>query len=554
MKYYADHRRKTDLDDMRREMFEHDSKLRSMTGKDRDVFFATTYRTFRDRYPAMCVNFTESRLGMTYAQQVGMIETFDKMHYTEWEQSKDWQKWKSLLLNAGNVAQDMLGNAWPISPQEMKITWVTGIFDLGRNKLGAQDLGFKRDFSMYLDALKRFVGYKGYDKIIFTEQWIIDEVEPALSAAEKKTVKWIAMTLQDVRDRLPGEDTAALIDKIRTSPEWRAQADWLGESPQAKLEMYNKLVMNKPFFIADAARLNPFGATHFLWIDVKHNCLSSQFTPDNDWPIRAHMLDQYVLTYFNYGPAGEVHGFRGDKFAKMCGIPPHDRHPVKVVRGGILGGPRALCIAVELLYKIALRASLKLGVMGTEENILSLLLYNIPDVFAPFSNDDACKEQLEGDHACKGKTNPSGNCAIFDWVYNGPSDAKRDPNYNPNGGDSQWGRPYETNQRICLYENGNWLMLFSEKECKEEEGGKWLNMNRGFEGMGECVDNGLSFSWDERVNCQCYPNPCPLENSPGDCFHKLPGCLDGKCSLFFQPKGKACGSNGRCDGEGRCIQ
>eukprot|EP00457_Paulinella_chromatophora_P001313 gb/GEZN01001315.1/.p1 GENE.gb/GEZN01001315.1/~~gb/GEZN01001315.1/.p1 ORF type:complete len:922 (-),score=114.23 gb/GEZN01001315.1/:299-3064(-) len=566
MVFYANFRRKTDLEDMRRELLTADKQLRVMSLQDQQQFWGKTqqqggYLRFGQRYPKLCINYTKEKLSYTYEQQIALVEAFDsntKTGYVQWEQTGEWKRWKDVMKQAGEVANKMLASTVPTDPDAMTITWVTGIFDLGRGNLDAEDTyQFKRDFTMYMDALKKFISYPDYKMVVFTQQWIIDELAPLLTIHQKRQIHWIAMTLDQVKSKLPG-DSAALIEQIRTNPKWYSQASWLHQSPQAKLSMYNPLVMSKPFLVADAARLNPHGTTHFLWVDVKHNCLHEGFTPKTDWTIRAHMIDQYLLTYFKYGPAGEVHGFRGDKFNSMLGLPPHNTEPVKVVRGGILGGPRALCIAVELLYKIALRASLKLGYMGTEENILSLVLYTVPDVFAPFSNDEACERELEGDHACKGSRNPGGNCAIFDWVYHGLSPFVADPDYRSEGnkGGPQWGKEFALSERLCLYENENWLVLFSQAEC-EEEGGKWVGHGRGFPNMGECTDRSGSHSWNERVNCKCFPSACvpsPLLGSTSpDCWNPVPGCLKGTCARFPHPKNTNCGAGGTCDGKGNCV-
>eukprot|EP00808_Paulinella_micropora_P015673 g82616.t1 len=556
MKFYGQLRRKTDIEDMRRELVQADKKLRLMDQEELTEYFKDKkngYVGFLERFPSICWKYLGG-IGYTFEQQVAMIEQFDKDDrngYAAFEKQQRWDQWKLYLGAAGERTKQMLANGSPPHPGTATITWITGIFDLGRGDLHAQG-GFKRDFSMYLDALKHFISYDGYKMVIFTEQWIIDEITPSLDEETKLRIHWIAMTLEELKARLP-YDSFATIDKIRTNPKWYGQAGWLAQSPQAKLPLYNPLVMAKVFLIADAARLDPFHTTHFLWIDVKHNCLSDQFKPNVDWIVRAHMIDQYLLTYFKYGPAHEVHGFEGKAFSSMIGVTNRER--VKVVRGGILGAARALCIAVELLYKIALRGSLKLGYMGTEENVLSLIMYNVPEVFAPFSNDDACDRQPEGDHACVGASNPHGNCAIFDWVYKGGTSFRPDPDaHHPDGVAPHWAKHHGLLEEVCIFQDNNWLVIFNQEKC-EAKGGGWHSQrqyDRGYFGMGECTSKDGSVSWNARTSCGCYPAPCDAQQRPGDCYHEIPCCVDRKCLWLPSAKNRKC-ATGKCNGKGQCC-
>ena len=45
------------------------------------------------------------------------------------------------------------------------------------------------------------------------------------------------------------------------------RAGWLAHSPQAKMELYNPLVMSKLLWTRDVARWNPFNTDSFLFID-----------------------------------------------------------------------------------------------------------------------------------------------------------------------------------------------------------------------------------------------------------------------------------------------
>ena len=60
------------------------------------------------------------------------------------------------------------------------------------------------------------------------------------------------------------------IQKIRINPEWYNQSGWLVDSTQAKLEMYNPIVMSKMFLLNDAKVMDTFDSEYMFWIDQVH--------------------------------------------------------------------------------------------------------------------------------------------------------------------------------------------------------------------------------------------------------------------------------------------
>ena len=198
------------------------------------------------------------------------------------------------------------------------------------------------------------------------------------------------------------------MQKIRNRPDWKNQAAWLAASPQSSLEFYNPLVMSKLRLTRDVARWNPFNTEGFLWIDGrrcdvwcclvwsglvwcclvwsglvwcclvwsglvwclvwsglvwccvhlvshlvrfagKHNCNDVRRINKKKERYMTSFLDRLLITYFDYDPYTEVHGFSHEPFDQYLGVDVRDRKAVKVGRGGIFGGNRAyLEVASEL--------------------------------------------------------------------------------------------------------------------------------------------------------------------------------------------------------------
>ena len=128
------------------------------------------------------------------------------------------------------------------------ITIVIGIWDIKRNELSD---GWNRDFEHYLKNLEKLMKTDD-NMIIYIESKYKEFVEQRRNAEN-------TLIVERELDWFKGNaEIYNKIQEIRTTPEWRNQSSWLSESTQAKLEMYNPIVMSKIFLLNDAAILDPF--------------------------------------------------------------------------------------------------------------------------------------------------------------------------------------------------------------------------------------------------------------------------------------------------------
>lgn len=431
--WYAHYRLTVDLEEIRNAYLTNETDFKRLGGVhyDRD---SPKPPTMKERYPVDFVRkyhwkdtFTgtiETQRDMINEQYIPYLERYRILTEEEWKRTgTDSDKanmkvdWRGLITTLHTTVEKAMMIAPPEQPHEMTITLVTSLLDIGRNKLGDDGYQFRRDFKMYLDAMEDWLTHK-YPKVVYTTQQIVDELEKAISDETKASTKFVITSRQELRTKWVGPDNYDKIQKIRTSKEWLNAAGWLQNSPQAGLNDYNPLVMGKMFMMRDAARENYWNTSHFLFIDAKHNCRQpKKFTPKNDHIIRAHMFDKFLMTHFDYTPSTEVHGFEYKAFNEYCNMNnPQERHLVKVGRGGIFGGSAFVLEYITAMYDVALTATLREGVMGTEENIFSILFYQVPQYVDAFSNNWACPDKIASDHACMDKKDQGYNCAIFDWV------------------------------------------------------------------------------------------------------------------------------------------
>lgn len=431
--WYAQYRLQVDMEEIRTQYLANETKLKGQNGAHYDTTGSEPL-TMMERYPvefARKFHFSETFTG-TVEQQRQMINKY----YTKFQEQyrilsvKEWDRlgpnsrkakkqvdWRRGITDLHHIVEKAAMIAPPSQPHEMSITLVTCILDIERHSLGADSYKFNRKFNTYMNAMAKWLTHT-YPKVVYTSKDIADELLQNMTADATRTTKFIYTSREELRTKWLGPDNYAKVQEIRKTNSWLERASWLRNSPQAGLSDYNALVMSKLFMTRDAARHNYWGTTHFVFLDSKHNCQRpSIMTHKNDHILRAHMLNKFLMTTFDYTPVKEVHGFEYSAFNRFLNSKtPNERNLVKVGRGGIFGGSAFVLEYITAMYDVALTSTLRQNLMGTEENIFSILRYQVHQYVDDFSNNWACPQMLKGDHSCKDKRPQGYNCAIFDWI------------------------------------------------------------------------------------------------------------------------------------------
>lgn len=247
-----------------------------------------------------------------------------------------------------------------------KITIVTGIWDLKRDTLSD---GWNRSFQHYLNNLEKLMKTPE-NMIIFIEKQYEDFV---WQHRTKENTFVITKELDWFKNN---GDLYDKIQKIRLNPDWYNQSGWLPDSTQAKLEMYNPVVMSKVFLLNDASILDPFNSSHLIWVDggLTNTVHEGYFWHDKVIQKLDKYFDKFSFVCFPYDGKVEIHGFRYDKMCEYSG-----EEVDKVARGGIFGGPKHLISNINRIYYDILNDTLSKGYMGTEESIFTIMTYKYPE-------------------------------------------------------------------------------------------------------------------------------------------------------------------------------
>jgi len=252
-----------------------------------------------------------------------------------------------------------------------KITLVTGLWDLGRGELTE---GWSRPYEThYLTKFNELLKTEN-NLIIFgdseLENFVWERRTPSNTQFINKDLSWFKNN--EFYDK---------IQKIRNNPDWFNQAGWLSESTQAKLEMYNPLVMSKMFLLHDAKILDKFNSEYLFWIDagLTNTVHSGYFTHDKVIDKLPNLINKFTFITFPYETNSEIHGFEFEKLCELSGNKVN-----KVARGGFFGGPKETISDINSIYYGLLSSTLNDGYMGTEESVFSIMLYKHSDLINYF--------------------------------------------------------------------------------------------------------------------------------------------------------------------------
>jgi len=250
------------------------------------------------------------------------------------------------------------------------ITLVTGLWDIKRDELND---GWSRTFQHYLDKFEQLLKVDN-PMIVFGDSELESFV---FERRDKSNTQFIVRQQEWFKQTVPYDK----IQEIRNNPEWYNRAGWLSESTQARLDMYNPLVMSKVFLLNDAKIMDTFNSEMMFWIDagLTNTVHSGYFTHDKVLEKLPKYISKFSFICFPYGAETEIHGFEYNKLNSIAG----DK-VTKVARGGFFGGPKHTITDINSIYYGLLSSTLDEGYMGTEESIFSIMSYKHSDLINYF--------------------------------------------------------------------------------------------------------------------------------------------------------------------------
>jgi hypothetical protein len=242
------------------------------------------------------------------------------------------------------------------------LTLVTGLWDLNRDSLSE---GWARPFEEHYIRKFRELLKTPHNLIIYGDR----NLEKIVKELRKDyNTQFIYRDLEWFKTN----DYFDKIQKIRTDKNWTGLSGWLGDSTQAKLEMYNPLVMSKMFLLNDAKLLSKFNTKNIYWVDagITNTVSIDYFTDESILNKLPEKFSKFSFVCFPYDAVNEIHGFKYDAINR------YSQNKVnKVARGGFFGGNVDTINEVNSIYYRLLIETLNEGLMGTEESIFTIMIY-----------------------------------------------------------------------------------------------------------------------------------------------------------------------------------
>jgi hypothetical protein len=251
----------------------------------------------------------------------------------------------------------------------MSITLVTGLWNIKRDELTQ---GWSRSFQHYLDKFEQLLKVDN-PMIIFGDSELESFV---FNHRSRENTSFITRSQDWFKNEFYNK-----IQEIRNSPDWYNQSGWLPESTQARLDMYNPLVMSKMFLLNDARILDPFDSEMMFWIDagLTNTVHPGYFTHDKVLEKLPKYISKFSFVCFPYDANNEIHGFEYNKLNSIA-----ESKVNKVARGGFFGGTKQSIDDINGVYYNLLKTTLDEGYMGTEESIFSIMVYKHSDLINYF--------------------------------------------------------------------------------------------------------------------------------------------------------------------------
>jgi O-methyltransferase len=269
---------------------------------------------------------------------------------------------KKLFNNLGGIQKNKKIELINYSENEETITLVTGLWDIKRDELSE---GWSRPYQEhYIEKFKDLLKTP-HNLIIFGDK----ELEKVVK--ENRTDYNTQFIYRDL-SWFKNNSYYNKIQEIRVNPEWSNLSGWLKDSTQAKLEMYNPLVMSKMFLLHDAKVLDKFNSNYIYWVDagITNTVGLNYFTDETILNKIPKKFKKFMFICFPYEANNEVHGFKYESINRYS-----QNEVNKVARGGFFGGSIESIVEANSLYYRLLIDTLNENLMGTEESIFTIMTY-----------------------------------------------------------------------------------------------------------------------------------------------------------------------------------
>jgi len=250
------------------------------------------------------------------------------------------------------------------------VTLVTCAVDLSRGD---------RDFEEhYIKGLDKLLSVRN-PLVVYADpkyhDYIVKRRRELSIATSNNRVQCRPLTL-DMIERMPFYKE---MQDIITKDEWINRSDWIKDSPLVN-KYYVPLTLLKMWLLGNVADTDPMGSKRFYWIDSGFYNSFGVKESITEFNFLKLPKDKFSLSSYPYSTNSEIHGYDINVMTDIIGLKPE-----YVCRATIFGGSKEQISGFFDKYEAALRESLKLGAIGTEEAIFTMVEHINPELVNRFS-------------------------------------------------------------------------------------------------------------------------------------------------------------------------
>jgi len=205
--------------------------------------------------------------------------------------------------------------------------------------------------------------------------YIINRRKQLNIATSNNRIQVRSISLQDIEHRTPFKE----IQDVIQSDKFINQSDWINGSALTN-PYYIPLTLIKNDLLQQIANSNPMGSKRFYWIDSGIANSFGVTEPIKTFNFLFLPKIKFFLTSYSYFTDSEIHGYNINTMTEIIG-----KKPEYVCRATLFGGNKDQIMEFNNKYNETIQQSLKVGTIGTEEAIFTIVEMKYPHLVERFA-------------------------------------------------------------------------------------------------------------------------------------------------------------------------
>ena len=242
-------------------------------------------------------------------------------------------------------------------------TVVTALFDIGRDTWEYYTLAQSMYLGWYRNTLSLNTNH-----VIYTDEVYYDKILEILK--EHGTSKNVRVYVKKLKDLPAYQLYHEKLNVLMMSEAFKKQVSF--QVPEMLYPLYNIIMFNKMFFLADAIENNPFDSDDFIWADAGGLREDIKFYKGVVWPNqeKIDILDKSKILMFSH-------------HAKISILVPHDHalSQMRFIQGTSFFLTKDCISKLINIFNKKVNECIDAGYIGSDEKIFDFCYLECPELF-----------------------------------------------------------------------------------------------------------------------------------------------------------------------------